>query len=217
MNTTDYEKLKLTIRSQLVGMAAVDARYLLCVRALDYAAGVHTGMRKDNKTHEFYHQLSLVGFALTQINNIAKPWLVLAVLILHDTYEDHPELENVLLENFPEIMEYVIRASKIRRGEKLPMDAYIDDVANCQICSVVKLIDRLHNISTMLGVFSLKKLVEYVDETNTYYLPMLKKAKRKFQEQNALYELLKSTLSIQLATIQFCIDQMRAQSQTASQ
>lgn len=216
MNTTDYEKLKLTIRSQLVGMAAVDARYLLCVRALDYAVCVHTGMRKDNKTHEFYHQISLVGFALTQVKNIAQPWLVLAVLILHDTYEDHQELEDELRENFPEIMEYVIRASKIRCGQKLPMDVYIDDVASCQICSVVKLIDRLHNISTMLGVFSLKKLVDYVEETNTYYLPMLKKAKRKFQEQNALYELLKSTLNIQLATIQFCIEQMGGQGQAAS-
>lgn len=209
MNTTDYEKLKLTIRSQLVGMALIDTRYLICVRALDYAATIHTGLRKDGKTPEFYHQLSLVGYALTQVRNMKKPWLIIATLILHDTYEDNQHLEEELREQFPKVFEYVVRCSKIRRGEKVDMVLYTTELSECAICSVVKLIDRLHNISTMLGVFSEKKLVEYVDETVTHYLPMLKTAKRKFQKQHELYELLKSNLNLLLSPIQFSIELMK--------
>jgi (p)ppGpp synthase/HD superfamily hydrolase len=222
MNTTEFDKLKLTIRAQLLGMAQIDESYLTCVRALDYASEIHTGFRKDGVTPEFYHQLSLVGFALTQIRNMrfaptqaqapnmTHAATIIGTLLLHDTYEDNQHLEDEIRQKFAELIEYVIRSSKIRRGVKLNTQEYIDEVALCIICSIVKLIDRLHNLSTMLGVFSEAKLREYVEETEKYYFPMLKKAKRLFPEQNALYELMKSVLHLQLNAIKFHIAQLDA-------
>lgn len=221
MNTTEFDKLKLTIRAQLLGMAQLDESYLMCVRALDYASEIHTGFRKDGVTPEFYHQLSLVGFALTQIRNMRHVALtqirnmphaatIIGTLLLHDTYEDNQHLEDEIRQKFAELIEYVIRSSKIRRGVKLKTQEYIDEVALCIVCSIVKLIDRLHNLSTMLGVFTEEKLREYVEETEKYYFPMLKKAKRLFPEQNALYELMKSVLHLQLNAIKFHIAQLDA-------
>lgn len=210
MNTTEFDKLKLTIRAQLLGMAQLDESYLMCVRALDYASEIHTGFRKDGVTPEFYHQLSLVGFALTQIRNMPHAATIIGTLLLHDTYEDNQHLEDEIRQKFAELIEYVIRSSKIRRGVKLKTQEYIDEVALCIICSIVKLIDRLHNLSTMLGVFTEEKLREYVEETEKYYFPMLKKAKRLFPEQNALYELMKSVLHLQLNAIKFHIAQLDA-------
>jgi (p)ppGpp synthase/HD superfamily hydrolase len=220
MNTTEFDKLKLTIRAQLLGMAQIDESYLTCVRALDYASEIHTGFRKDGVTPEFYHQLSLVGFALTQIRNMrfaptqvpnmTHAATIIGTLLLHDTYEDNQHLEDEIRQKFAELIEYVIRSSKIRRGVKLNTQEYIDEVALCIICSIVKLIDRLHNLSTMQGVFSEAKLREYVEETEKYYFPMLKKAKRLFPEQNALYELMKSVLHLQLNAIKFHIAHLDA-------
>lgn len=214
MNTTEFDKLKLTIRAQLLGMAQLDESYLMCVRALDYASEIHTGFRKDGVTPEFYHQLSLVGFALTQIRNMPHAATIIGTLLLHDTYEDNQHLEDEIRQKFAELIEYVIRSSKIRRGVKLKTQEYIDEVALCIICSIVKLIDRLHNLSTMLGVFTEEKLREYVEETEKYYFPMLKKAKRLFPEQNALYELMKSVLHLQLNAIKFHIAQLDAAKKT---
>ena len=64
----------------------------------------------------------------------------------------------------------------------------------------MKLIDRIHNLSTAPGVFSIEKISEYVDEVDQYFVPMYKKAKGLFN-QRSVYEVLKGMLMIQCRTI----------------
>ena len=71
----------------------------------------------------------------------------------------------------------------------------------CDVCSIVKLTDRIHNISTMIGVFSEEKQNKYLEEVDTYFFPILKTAKRLFPEQENAYENLKSMLTVQKETI----------------
>lgn len=50
----------------------------------------------------------------------------------------------------------------------------------------------------MLGVFTPQKVEQYIDDGYTWFLPMLKTARRNFPNQEPLYELLKSVMHIQL-------------------
>lgn len=201
MNTTEHKKFRLVMRSIIVGMMNVDERYAITLAAFDYAEKHHTGLRKDGVTPEFNHPLNIFGCMLTQIKNMKKPWLVLAVILLHDTLEDYGHLEDEMSKSFKKAFKYVNRISKVRRGEKLSNEEYYPPMALCAICSIAKPSDRLHNLTTMIGVMPIAKLEEAVIETEAYVLPLLKEAKKNFPKQTAIYELLKSLINIQLTTI----------------
>ena len=173
MNTTDYQKLLQTIRSQLSGMAKHDPAFMDCVKALNFAESVvHTGTRKDGKTPEFYHQLSILGFLITQHYNLQDPRSVYMAAILHDTVEDYPEYEDKVAAMFPNDIANAKRLSKVRDGQLVPYSVYFPEMAKCPVCSVVKLVDRIHNVSTMAGVFSAEKMRKYISEVVKYFLPM---------------------------------------------
>ena len=210
MNTTEYSKLLQSIRSQFIGMAKHDPSYMDCVKALNLAESrIHTGMRKDGKTKEFYHQLSIVGFLITQHRNLANPRAVYIAAILHDTPEDYPEFSAMIREMFPNDFVYAQRLSKIDNdGNKIPYATYFGEMGRCPVCSVVKLVDRIHNTSTMPGVFSPEKMRKYIDEIVQYFLPMAKAARRAFPEQDAFYELAKSVLSMKVASYTYFLDEI---------
>jgi (p)ppGpp synthase/HD superfamily hydrolase len=203
MNSTEHEKLKLTLRSQLAGMALLDPQYHQCIAALNYAEKVHTGLRKDGK-NEFYHQISILGFALSLHALIKFPAKVYVAIILHDAVEDYPQLDTELRKLFPNEYEYIVRLSKIRNGIKLAESEYFSEIAGCPVSSIAKGIDRIHNLSSMIVPFSLAKQESYIKEVDDFFLPMLKQAKRNFPEQSPIYEVIKSMLTVQCATITAC-------------
>lgn len=208
MNTVEHSKLLQTIRAQLMGMAQNDARFNDCIRALNYALNIHTGLRKDGVTPEFYHQLNILGFLLTQHRNLIDPASVYIAAILHDTPEDYAERSAEIKTLFPLDYEYAERLSKIRNGQLLPSKIYFAEVGACHVCSAVKLVDRIHNISTMAGVFEPKKMRKYIGEVITYFLPMAKDARKNFPEQNSFYELAKSMLSMKVASYTYFLDEI---------
>lgn len=53
---------------------------------------------------------------------------------------------------------------------------------------MVKGADRIHNQQSMVGVFTLDKQSAYISETKDLVLPMLKRARKRFTTQEAVYE-----------------------------
>ena len=222
MNTTKFEKLKSSLRYRLMGLAMADSRYFKVLEAFEFAADVHQGFRKDGKTPEFEHQLNMLGFAMTLHNSLVQPHKVYINVLLHDTYEDadkfvktHPNLIVDMETTFAEDMVHIKRISKIihqRQPDgsyvqvKKDLSVYFDDMASCVICSITKPIDRTNNMSTMKGVFNLEKQKRYTVEVDDYFLPMLKKARRAFPQQELVYEQLKSVLNLLKANIQHFVD-----------
>ncbi|MBI6727232.1 hypothetical protein YA0089_26820 [Pseudomonas viridiflava] len=209
MNTTDYETLRLSLTAQLTGMALIDERYIPVIKALRFAEEHHVGMRRCGKIRSFYHQLSILGDAISEHKKLKFPFLVYISVLLHDTIEDYPELAERLREEIPEGYEYSLRMSKIRHGVKRDPQEVADEQANCIVCSVTKPLDRIHNQSTMIGVFELDKIEEQINETEKYILPLIKKAKMKFPEQNAIYESMKSDLNMQIMYCRMYVEQGR--------
>ena len=205
MNTVSHKTLKLTLRSQLIGMATIDPRYWVCVEALNYAEGVHTGERKGGAP-EFYHMLSILGSLMDKHHSLTNPFLIYAAALLHDSYEDYPDLEAEIRSIFPEVFPYILRLSKVRNGVKIPYDKYFDEIARCPVCSIVKGEDRVHNLSSMIKPFAFNKQKSYIKEVDEHFLKMLKIARRLFPRQDRAYHAIKSELNLLAITITDCYE-----------
>jgi (p)ppGpp synthase/HD superfamily hydrolase len=204
MNNVEFKKLRNTIRSELQGMAKLDKRYYIVLKGFNLADKYHSGKRKDGQP-EFSHQLMIVGYLLTIIDSLENAPMVILAALWHDLYEDYHNKCSLLVGLMKAISEegfiYAVRLSKIRDGKKISYEQYFKEMSECIVCSIVKLVDRASNISTMIGVFDFDKQDGYLQDLIDWFFPMLKKAKRLFPEQKSAYENVKSFLTCQRDTI----------------
>lgn len=201
MKLEKFKKLKVSFRYWLLGKAEENPEYYRVLEAMEVAEKYHNGKRKDGSP-EFTHQITICMYLKTIHKYFKDPVKVFIVALLHDTLEDYyEESKRELQAKFPEEYEYFVRISKVREGVKIPYEQYFGEMKNCYICSIVKLADRIANISTMIGVFSYDKQTQYLEEVNIWFLPMLKHARRMFPQQESAYENLKMLLQVQRDTI----------------
>lgn len=198
MNTVDYSKLLITIRYRLQGLAQLDARYYTALRALAFFEDLHGEEKSKSGTKGFYHQLNILSFTMTQHANLANPYNVYTQILGHDGVEDYQEKVNVIRSEFPDDYRRFEIMSKYRDGVRISDEQYFSEIERDIDASVSKGMDRIHNYSRMAGVFSVKKQAAYCKEGEDFFLPMLKAARRRFPQQEAVYELMKSMLSVQM-------------------
>jgi hypothetical protein len=87
---------------------------------------------------------------------------------------------------------------------------YYQNLSTNPIASIVKGLDRAHNILTMnTAGWTINKQKEYLIEALNCALPMLKKARRTFTEQRLAYENVKSLIIIQAQHIKFTLGIMK--------
>lgn len=205
-----YEKKIIALRYFLGGR-----KYYLATKAMEYAMVCHTGYRKDGVTPTFSHQLDITSYLRTMLDQMIHPERTLAVAFLHDTVEDvHGVSFDMLESDFGHEISGIVRIlTKTYDGidnAKLPIELYYrDTMAGCPVASLVKGADRIHNHQTMVGVFSLQKQVEYIQETQKYVLPMIKSARRLIPQQEPIYENMKNILNSQIELIQTIHDGMK--------
>jgi (p)ppGpp synthase/HD superfamily hydrolase len=201
MEKTNYTKLRTKVFGIIEGLTLIDSKYFDVRRAITFAEEVHCNERKDGNP-EFSHQLEMLSLALSMHSSLINPYGVYMAIIVHDTIEDYPEVQGDLYEMFPEAAKYSRMLAKFIDPVKdtKTYHLYFEQLASCDVCSVVKLIDRVHNLSTAPGVFTNRKLGEYCDEAETYFLTMMKDAKNNFN-QREVYEVLKFMLTTQVRTI----------------
>lgn len=210
MTKTTYDKLRTKVLGVIEGLTLADNSYFEIRKLLCYAEGIHCNLRRDG-AKEFSHQLEMLALALSLHDMLAKPREVYMAIIAHDLLEDYPETLRYLSVQHPEAVDYSSRLAKFK-GDDGRYDQYFSEIALCEVCSVVKLIDRVHNLSTAVGVFKPVKLKEYVDEVHEYFVPMYRVAKSKFNQRSA-YEVLKTMLMIECSTItkfQSIVDELQA-------
>lgn len=81
-------------------MAALDKRYLLCVRVLDFAISEQSGSERRRTARCFQ-------FALVQTEKMTQPWLMIASVIVSNIRNKQPHLSDVLSQKFPEVIEFL--------------------------------------------------------------------------------------------------------------
>jgi (p)ppGpp synthase/HD superfamily hydrolase len=192
-----FQKAQLTLRYWLLAK-----EYYTAVKAMQFAKDLHTGMRKDNRTPAFYHQISIVLYLRTIYKSLLFPELTMTVGFTHDAMEDYDLDIKTMTDRFDsKIAAETWILTRKQKGVEKNNDVYYNEIAESPVSSIVKPADRMH-VQTMIGVFSLEKRNEYIEETHQYVLPMIKKAKRAFPEQETVYENEKHILLSQIELIE---------------
>lgn len=202
MNSTEYKKLRNVVKQRIMGLGMQDSKWYDVIRAINIAEQYHTGLRKDGITPEIYHQYSMAGFALTLLQLFPKVSVeVLVTIFLHDTIEDYPETVDIIQKELPEYYHFVEGMSKEKRNGKMSNDEYYGVLGGNVVLSIVKSIDRTHNLSTALALKE-EKINAYIVETREYVLPMIKIAKRYNPEYDCFFEHMKSVINIITTTLE---------------
>jgi len=197
-----YEKLKITLRYWLLGISQVNPEYNKCIEALEFASNIHNGKRKDGVTPEFEHQLIIAHYLRTLINNLMFPSETICVCLLHDVCEDYDVSYDEIERRFGKVVrDGVERLTKIYKGVKKSDEEYFNGISECPIASVGKGGDRIHNLQSMVGVFTKEKQEKYILEAETHIIPALKKARRMYPKQEMVYENIKLMMLSQIQLI----------------
>lgn len=144
------------------------------VNALSYARRKHKNQTRKSGEPYITHPLTMACDAISM--GITDD-VIVAAIMLHDVVEDC----GATLDDLPvseETKEVINLVTKDFKGSN-PADEqrYYKAIAKNEKASIVKLIDRCHNISTMAGTFTSEKLDHYISETETYILPLLRTVK----------------------------------------
>jgi (p)ppGpp synthase/HD superfamily hydrolase len=191
-----------TTRYRLLGAAHQNKEWYLAVEALEFAIDGHEGtLRADGVTPYIIHTVEAASYGLT-LPNLMRPVATIATLLMHDLMEDEDVRYDTLADNFGyEIADGVAAMSKVIEGTKKSADEYWRDLGRSVIGSIGKPCDRVVNLASMGGVFPPEKQLKQVHETEERILPLIKKARRSFPQQELAYENSKLVLKTQNALL----------------
>ena len=192
-----FEKMRIAMRYWLHGKGYTNA-----LRAMNFAASYHTGLRKDKVTPEFHHQISITSYLRT-LPSLIEQEVVLAAGFLHDVVEDYDVSIQVIKNEFGEAVAFAV--DLLTKDKYTNKEGYYEAMRTCPNASILKGADRMHNFQTMNDVFDMKKKKDYIDECRDYILPMLKSARYNFPQQEPAYENIKLVLMSQIELINFTI------------
>lgn len=192
-----YTKLNNSLKGELKGLG-----FFKALEAYDLAKKHHVGFRKDGITPEFQHQIEICLFILT-LKDVRDLENTLIAALLHDVREDYHIPHKDIKEKFGETAaDAVEKLTKVFNGYKKDTQQYFDEIATCPIASIVKLADRIHNISTMVGVFTIEKQEKYVFEVKEYFYPLIKKVRGTFPDQASSYYAMQTFIKNMTKTIE---------------
>ena len=180
---------RIAVTSELEGLRETSV-------ALRFMKGAHEGQYRkpslfsDVKVPYIVHPLMMACHAHALGIREDK---ILATILLHDICEDC----GVAPEELP-FSEEVREAVRLLSFQVMPSETradakkrYYAAIAENRVARILKILDRCNNISTMASSFTQKKLVAYVDETETYVMPLLEQAKYAIPEYADAFYLLK--------------------------
>jgi len=166
------------------------------IEVLPYARELHNGQTRKGKDEVpyIYHPLLMACHALAL--GLDDDNLVSAIL-LHDVCEDC----GVALEDLPVNKEVKRAVQLVSKDNSKDMDIYYRDISENCIATMIKLIDRCNNVSAMSTGFSKEKMIEYINETEKYVYPLLRKAKTKYSKYSNQVFLIKYHMTSVVTTL----------------
>jgi hypothetical protein len=170
-STMGHLKRRTYLRGFLLGRS-----FYRAAEAMDFAAHLHTGVR-------------------TLLPHLRHPEETLEVGFLHDVVEDCGVPVTEIEARFGTLIAEATDAmSKEVDGVKRSSESVVQMQANSPIASIVKRADRINNQQTMPGVFTQDKILQYLAETRSQIIPMLKQARGRYPDQELAYENAKTVL-----------------------
>ena len=202
MKHQNFDKLKISARYFLLGMAEQDPEYFKAVAALEKCLKVHNGHRNGGAPAAI-HQLGIFSHIRTFHRVLVDPVTVYCTIFCHDMIEDTDVVYDDLVSEFG-----VAVADATHLVTKYPncdMTHYYDTIFSDREASIVKLGDRCNNMGTAVGVFRPERLRRYYDETLTEFIPRISKVRKMFPQQESFYENAKLMLWHQLEYAEYAL------------
>jgi (p)ppGpp synthase/HD superfamily hydrolase len=189
----DYQKHRTAMRYWLLGKD-----WHLALKAMEMGLLYHDGERK-NGNPEFSHQMFQAQYART-LPSMMYPEETLAVIFLHDIVEDCGVAVSTIYTEFGEMVGHGVdlMSDVDTQGREKPLDSYYSMMVESPISSIAKGIDRMHNLQSMMDVFSEPKQDRYIRETREHLLPMMKSARKRYTQQEPAYQNIKHVLLTQM-------------------
>ena len=177
------------------------------LRNMEFNRRHFSGTRKDGLTPAFDHHVVQANFIRPLLPHLLYPQETLCVIFSHDTAEDRGLSPGEITKDFSDrefgrrVADAVwLMTKKFRGGHgaaSTPQELF-RGMAENPIASIAKGVDRIHNLQSMVGVFTREKQASYLAETEEFFLPMLKEAERLFPEQEPAYKLVRTVLKMQI-------------------
>lgn len=161
------EKMYTYLKGYLTAAGWTDA-----MNALVFARQAHEGQTRKSGEPYIIHPMTVACHALALgIKNED----IIATALLHDVLEDC----DVDARDLPIKSEAARQAIiKLTHEKGTPLEPYYAEIQEDPVASIVKLLDRCDNVSTMAGVFTNEKTADYIHESDTYVMPLYKNAKK---------------------------------------
>lgn len=183
------------------------------LKALTFARKLHANQKRKSGEPYITHPLTMACHALSM--GVDKDEVIAAIL-LHDVVEDCGISVNDLPVN-DEVREAVKRLTYVKPDKYFERDGegpHLNDVkaeyygliSLNPIATVAKLLDRCHNVSSMAGTFTKEKLLDYIEETKLFVIPLIRTAKDNFVEYRDVVFILKYHILSVLAAIEGTIE-----------
>lgn len=180
----NYEKMYTYLKGFAMGKGLSET-----LKALSFSRRLHKGQNRKSGEPYIIHPLTMACHAISM--GIYEDDII-ATILLHDIVEDCGLSINDLpvraeirvavgLLSFKKPIKYAERDGEGPRLIKVKEDYYLE-ISKNKTASIVKIIDRCHNVSSMAGTFTKEKLNEYIEETDMFVLPLLREAKENFPE-----------------------------------
>lgn len=166
--------------------------------ALGFARKLHKGQYRKSGEPYIIHPLIMACHAISM--GVVKDE-VIATILLHDVAEDCDVSINDLpcndeVKTAVRLLTYVKPDKYLERdGEgvsiKQVKEKYYEEISKNSTATIGKLFDRCHNVSTMAGTFTKEKLLDYIEETKDYVLPLIRVVKDNYVEYHDVVFILK--------------------------
>ena len=178
------------------------------IKVLPYARKLHKGqVRKGkDKVPYIYHPLLIACHALAlglDDDNL------ISTALLHDVCEDCGMLaEELPVNEETQNAVMLLTKKKVNCEEKEEaQSAYYKSISENPIATMIKLLDRCNNVSGMATGFSTEKLIEYINETEKWFYPLMQKAKTEYPMYSNQVFLIKYHMTSVLGTLKHRLTQ----------
>lgn len=145
----------------------------------------------------------VIDVTIELLNRWIRDSDILSSALLHDIVEewgndiDFEKLHKLWI--WDNTIEIVRLLTKEKDYDK---DEYYNRIKNNEISCLVKLSDRLHNLSTMTGSFNTKRVIKYLKETKFEILPIAKHAIAHYPRHSSIVMSLKRDIERLVTTIE---------------
>ncbi len=179
------EKMYTYLRGYATGLGMKDTQ-----KALAFAREKHKDQYRKSGEPYIVHPLTM---ACNAVSMGIKEDAVIATILLHDVCEDCGVNPNELPVSDTVKHAVDLMTFRVMEGEtkEIAKNRYYNRLMESREAALTKLIDRCHNVSSMAGTFSVKKLKSYIEETRHYVLPLLRKVKNQYPEDSDILFVLK--------------------------